>query len=98
MAKTNKKNTESIMQPISINEIREKINEAIVKEYGSLAEFIKSEYCKKIGANSIRVYLTNKGGVSLPLFTELSNHFHIGKIHREIKVSRETKYFLEEEK
>ena len=27
-----KKNTESTLQPISINEIREKINEAIVRE------------------------------------------------------------------
>ena len=94
MAKTNKKNTEIIMQPISINEIREKINEAIVKEYGSLAEFIKSAYCKKIGANSIRVYLTNKGGVSLALFTELCNHFKIGKLSRAIKVERKVTYYL----
>lgn len=82
-------------QLVEISEVRDSINKAITKEYGSVAEFIKSEYCKKIGADSIRVYLTHNGGVSLPLFTELCKHFGLGSLSREIKVERKVKYFLD---
>ena len=94
MAKITAKKKE-IKNPVEISMIRDNLSKAIIKEYGSLAEFIKSDYCKKIGAENIRVYLSEKGGISLPLFTELCKHFCLGSLSREIKVERKVKYFLE---
>lgn len=91
MSKTKKETKELV----DISNIRDEINKAINREYGSVAEFIKSDYCKKVGADSIRVYLTHNGGVSLPLFKELCSHFKIGNLTRVIKVERNVKYYLD---
>lgn len=95
MAKVATKKKDEIKNHVEISMIRDALSKAIIKEYGSLAEFIKSDYCKKIGAENIRVYLSDKGGVSLALFTELCNHFKIGKLSRDIKVERKVIYYLD---
>ena len=86
---------QSKKETIEMTALKKELSEKIIKEYGSIKDFIDSDYAKKhhIG-NSIRVYLSPKGGVSLELFKELCNHFKLGKLERKLEIVRTTTYTL----
>lgn len=79
---------------VDFNEIRTKVRNEIIERFGSVAKFLNSDKGKEFGGTKIKVYLYETGPVNFNLISNLCKYFGIGELTREIVVSREFTYYL----
>ena len=73
------------------------IIEAITKRYGSMVEFLKTDFAKSLGPETnIKAYLYPSGAVSFPVLSKMCEHLGIGKLNKEVKVVRKITYTFTE--
>lgn len=95
MAKTRTNNSSNVRE-VTIEELKAEVKKKIIDNYGSLKDFINSDWAKKHGiGHNISTYLSNAGGMSTKLFSDLCEHFEMGKLKRTLKVVRTATYTLE---
>ena len=79
-------------QVTTLNEIRPLVRKKVVEKYGSVAQFIKSEDCKKLDIKYIRVFLYNGGPTNSEALSKLCEFLGLGTIKKEIHVERKVTY------
>lgn len=94
MSRTSKRKRETEGEVVEFNLIREKIRKAIDEKYGSVADFLSTDFAKKLGGSKIRPYLYETGAVNFDLISTLSSHFGIGELSRSLVVTRSYTYTL----
>jgi hypothetical protein len=80
---------------IEIEEIKQRIRSHIEKNYGGVANFLKTDIGEKMGGQAIRPYLYDKGAVSFEVLRKLCEYFGIGRLSKKTYIVRTVKYRLE---
>ena len=81
-----------LKKSLEMSALKKMLREKIIEEYGSIAEFIKTD---EVGKKIERTYLYD-GSMSFGVLKDLCKKFNIGNISREIKVVREYSYYIED--
>lgn len=89
MAKVNKEK-----ETVELNTVRQQLREIIKKKHGSMELFFSSTEGKKLGGIKSRVYLYDNAAVNYQVLAKLCEHFGIGKLTRNIVVTRTITYEL----
>lgn len=76
--------------------IKETIKNKMVEEFGSIGYFAKTKKGKKY--KNLYVYLSPNGPISYTTLANLCTDLKIGKLSKEVKVTREITYELITEK
>lgn len=75
--------------------VKELIMEKINSEYGSLTNFLKTNFAKSLGREkNIRTYLYPSGAVSFPVLAKLCKHLSIGELEKDVVVTRTITYSI----
>lgn len=87
-----KRNTDAV----EIEVVKQKLRACIEKEYGGIAQFLKTDTGEKFGGMAIRPYLYDKGAISFKVLKNLCEHFGVGELTKEVETIRNVTYTLKE--
>lgn len=82
---------------IEIEEVKQKLRAHIEKEYGGVAQFLKTDTGEKFGGMAIRPYLYDKGAISFKVLRDLCEYFGIGELAKQVETIRTVTYTLKQE-
>lgn len=90
----------SVVEPTAINleEVKTKIKELIIAQFGTVKNFAESEEAKTmdLSSSAIRTVITPSGGKSLPLLNKLCQFFDLPLLESRTKVTYHTEYFYKD--
>lgn len=89
-----KKVEKPIGEEIGLDKVRKMVRDEIIKRYGGVREFLRTEQGEKFGGMKIRPYLYDKGAVNFEVLSGLCKYLGIGELSRKIVVSRSYFYRL----
>ena len=82
------------LNEISLVDLKKKVREKIIEDYGSVRAFLESPLAQKFGGAKMRCYLYDSGAMSFEVFSSLCKELKLGKLKKRLKVVRSVKYYL----
>ena len=81
------------MEKVELTDLKKEIVEKIQENYGSVDNFLTTEVGKSLGKN-VKTYLYPSGAISFPILSVLCEHFKMGTLSKDVKVTRSIEYSL----
>lgn len=81
-----------------MDDLRAILRDKMVKRYGGVSKFLRSEDGAKFGGIRIKPYLYSTGATSFEPLKALSEFFGIGTLSKKVIVERKTIYYVTKRK
>lgn len=79
---------------IQLNDIKATLRKKMIKKYGSVVNFLRSEDGAKFGGLKIRPYLYSTGVTSFEPLKGLTEFFGMGTLTRKVVLEKTTTYYI----